>query len=414
MENTDRIQLPKLRPAAAVYGPETPKRFALPRFVAELQARGWRVGGLLQENLKREDGQKLGIDAIAIDTGGRIPITRYTDYHLRERVCGLDTGMLTESTEALRRAIRDRVDVLVVEKFSEREKEGGGFTDEILNAIAEGIPTLVAVSVDAMDHWNALMGGFGVTVPMEVDALWRWWGAHRLYRDLELSVGADAGVAKRVVIGLNFTLVEGPNGCGMAQTPPRDAYGCRPVRHEGGLAGQPLQDLAKLVHSWNPTEAAVGLAAINAHTNRYDLRGEDVNGLDAITACEGPVTVVGRFPKLSERLGEHQVIEREPRDGEYPANAASYLLPNSDGVVLTASALVDHGLPDLIEASGNAMKALVGPSTPLSPRLHSYGLAILSGLVIEDADGAARAVAEGGATGAMKNFGRFVTIQEDG
>ena len=55
---------------------------------------------------------------------------------------------------------------------------------------------------------------------------------HPLYDDLERGVG---GRAKRVIVGLNWTLVEGPHGAGLAHTPTRGTNGCRslpdPPRH---------------------------------------------------------------------------------------------------------------------------------------------------------------------------------------
>jgi len=46
----------------------------------------------------------------------------------------------------------------------------------------------------------------------------------RLYQALSAGV---SGVAERVIVGLNWTLVVGPDGAGMAQTPARGTAGCR-------------------------------------------------------------------------------------------------------------------------------------------------------------------------------------------
>jgi len=100
-----------------------------------------------------------------------------------------------------------------------------------------------------------------------------------------------------------------------------------------------------------------------------------------------------------------------PAPGEYPAQAAPWLLPNVEAAVITAATLANHTLPGLLAAARGRRVALVGPGTPLSPRLFEYGIEILSGLVIEDAEGLARTVAEGGAAKALKRHGRLVTLR---
>ncbi len=395
---------PPLPPAAALYGPETSGKDSLREFACALQARGWRVGGILQENLRREDGEKLGIDAIEVDTGRRIPIVRYTETHLAERICGLDTGLLTEATAALRRAIAEHVDLLVVEKFSGQEKEGGGLADEILMAMAEGVPTLVAVSLDAFDRWSAVTGGLGVLLPMEADAFWRWWGPHRLYRDLLLGLGE--GEVRRVSVGRDLVCVESDAGCGLAYAWPGEASSA-PLPD---VAGKPLKEVAALALSCDRGRAAIGVAAINAFYNRADLAESAGNGLDLVAAADGPVCSVGRFPGLQERRDDWSVIEREPHEGEYPATAAPWLLPRHEWTVVTASSLVDHSLPGLLAARGTGRIALVGPSTPLSARLHAYGVEVLAGFVVSDSAACARAVAAGACFREIRPYGRMATL----
>lgn len=399
---------PRLPPAAVLYSPASAGRSVLARFARELIDRGWRVGGLVQEVSHDAAGQRTAIDAIEVDSGRRISLALPATP--AEEGCILDPSALAEASGALRRAVAERADLMVVEKFGDRERSGQGLADEILDAMAEGIPTLVAVPAEAVDPWNAFCGGLSVLLPGDPDALWRWWGPHRLYEDLVLGVGdAPAG---RVVVGLNWTLVEGPEGCGLAQTPSRDTTGCRSVPDAGRLAGRPLDELAGLIRSWDPFEAAVGAAAVNAHYNRYDLEGEDEDGLVSLAEADGPVTVVGRFPGLAGRLGEHRLIERRPAEGEFPEAAAGWLLSEGGRVLVTAASLVDHSLPGLLESrAAGAAVALVGPGTPLTPRLHAYGIDVLAGMVVEDAEAAAAAVAEGAAVRELKRHARRLTLK---
>lgn len=232
--------------------------------------------------------------------------------------------------------------------------------------------------------------------------------------DLARTLAADVtdAPARRVLVGVNWTLVEGPAGCGLAQTPARAGAGCRPLDRAGSYAGRGLKALAGLVGSDNRFEVAIGWAAINAHFNRTDLTGPSTNGLDLLAQSgkSGRTVVVGRFPDLERSLPGALVIEREPRAGEYPESAAAELLAGAARVGITASALFDGSAERLIGLARGARIALIGPSTPLAPGLHDLGVAILAGLVIDNADEAARVVAEAGAVKALKRCGRFVAL----
>ncbi|MBM4073597.1 MAG: hypothetical protein FJ271_32460, partial [Planctomycetes bacterium] len=236
--------------------------------------------------------------------------------------------------------------------------------------------------------------------------------ARRLAADV-----ADAPV-RRVLAGINWTFVEGPHGCGLAQTPSREGHGCRPLEAAGSYTGRGLRELAGLIASDNRFEVAIGWAAINAHFNRRSLQGPTDNGLallarDGDAGMPGRSVVVGRFPDLERYLPGALVIEREPRAGEHGEADAEHLLPGARRVGITASALFDGSADRLIDLARGARIALIGPSTPLAPALHEAGVAVLAGLVIEDADGAFGVVAEAGAVRALRRHGRFVALIRD-
>lgn len=287
----------------------------------------------------------------------------------------------------------------------------GAAAEGIAEAVAARLPLLAAVPAKDLDAWIRIAGHGAVLLPAEPAALWRWWGPHRLVRDLIL--GVTGGVARRIVVGFNWTLVESETGGGLSHTPARGSGGCRSLPDAGRLTERSLPDLARLAASWNPFEAAIGIAAINAFYNHYDLTGLETSGLDELAGCDGPVTVIGRFPYLKEKLASHRVVERTPRDDEYPEGAAGWLLGAGDGALITAAALVDHSLAGMLERCGDATVAMVGPGTPLTPRLHAYGLHVLSGMVVADPEGIAVAIAEGGAVKAIRPHTRFVTLRAD-
>ncbi len=165
--------------AAAVYARDLEDRNALSNFAAELRGQGVRVGGLVQEVVRGDDGRMSRIDMVELDTGRRIAINRPTRENLENKTCSLNTNALAESTEALRRAVRERADLIVLEKFGEQEQKGQGLCDEIFAAIAEDIPLLIAVPQFALDLWQERTGEMGDTLAYDLDAFRQWWGGVR-------------------------------------------------------------------------------------------------------------------------------------------------------------------------------------------------------------------------------------------
>ncbi len=389
---------------AVVYPPDRSPEALLAGFAAELKRRGFRLGGLVQETHHSAAGKEMVL--VELDSGHRLTLSQ--SLGPGSRACSLDLEAMAEASGAIRRAVADRADLVLVNKFSKVETTGRGFAAEMLSAMVEGVPLLTAVPGAYVEEWIDFTGGRAdLLMPTEAD-LWRWWGAHHLYDDLALGV-AD-GPARRVVVGLNWTLVEGPDGVGMAQTPERGTAGCRSMPGGGGLAGRSLRELAGLARSWDPFEVAVGIAACNAHYNRFDLPAADTNGLDAFPD-PGRTVVVGAFPGIAERLPGAQVLEKNPEPGQYPADAAEWLLPGAESVIMTASTLVNRSAPRLLGLARKARVAVVGPGTPLSDRLFPYGVTVAAGLVATDPDGLARTVAEGGGPRDIKRHCRQAAIR---
>lgn len=166
---------PEIALAGAIY-PSRQRELGLMRaFADEVTADGWRVGGIVQEVLKDDDGNTIGIDAIELDTGNRFEINRPTKSDRENKTCSLNTLVLAEAGGELDRAIRARADLVLIEKFGEQEQQGGGLADEILRAVSEGIPTLVAVPDGVRDVWLEFTGGMGEEMEFNLDSFRAWW-----------------------------------------------------------------------------------------------------------------------------------------------------------------------------------------------------------------------------------------------
>jgi uncharacterized protein (DUF4213/DUF364 family) len=180
----------------------------------------------------------------------------------------------------------------------------------------------------------------------------------------------------------------------------------RPRISDWPLTGKPLKDVAALVKSWNFIEASIGMAAINAYYNHYEkLKNKQQIQLD-IDAFERyrplvkgkKVAVIGHFESAVTLYSDFcrlSIIEKEPRDGDYPDSASEYLLPEQDFVFITGMTFTNKTLPRLLELSKNARIILLGPSVPFAPVLFDFGVEALSGFCVTDGDSCLNAIQNG-------------------
>jgi uncharacterized protein len=180
------------------------------------------------------------------------------------------------------------------------------------------------------------------------------------------------------------------------------------------------------VKSWNPYEAALGLAAINSVFNSPEqvekMSGRPLSSQPQVSAfihyaelvAGKKVAVIGHFPDLDELrpLCELSILERNPGEGDLPDPACEYVLPSQDYVFVTATALTNKTLPRLLELSRNAETFLVGPSTPFSPALFGYGIGTLAGTVVVDPESVRLAAQEGAARAVFDSGAHMVKVSK--
>jgi molybdate transport system ATP-binding protein len=162
-----------LKVAAVVYrsGKDDIDR-VLAEFAADLVCQGVRVGGVVQYNGKYDVPQG-GMALIDLLTGRKISISQ--PLGADSNACRLDPSGLAEATVAVKHAIAQGVELVIVNKFSKQEAAGGGLRSSIADAVVEGLPTLTAVSDKCYDDWMAFTGGFGTTLACERRVVADWW-----------------------------------------------------------------------------------------------------------------------------------------------------------------------------------------------------------------------------------------------
>ncbi len=83
------------------------------------------------------------------------------------RGCHLDISELLRGMELARRALAQKPDLLFINKFGKSEGEGGGFRPLIADAVALGVPVLVAVPWRNIDSWRLFSGELSTEIALE-------------------------------------------------------------------------------------------------------------------------------------------------------------------------------------------------------------------------------------------------------
>jgi uncharacterized protein (DUF4213/DUF364 family) len=225
--------------------------------------------------------------------------------------------------------------------------------------------------------------------------------------ELLLDYGNSQTVVKEILIGLTWTLCQG-EGIGLAMSP---AIPTRTLSWSGTLVHKKIAELAPWLTSWQPYEATVAMAAINAVINPRSPLLEKAEVLPTkgdqnlavfeyfLPLIQGQkVSVIGRYPGLSqyEKEFDLKVIERQVIAEDFPDPAAEFLLPQSDWVFLTATSIVNKTFPRLVELSQNAKLVLMGPTVPWLNELGEMGIDYLAGVAITNPEKLRQTIAEGG------------------
>lgn len=233
-----------------------------------------------------------------------------------------------------------------------------------------------------------------------------------------------AGVVRSVDVGLFWTavVVEDERGlrCGLAAThrPTHPDHDQPAVRDAGALQQRAASEVAQLVRSASPTEVAIGLATVNAllpePAQKVTLAAEEYI---ARQGKHTKVALIGHFPFvdwLRSQVAQLWVLELDPRPGDYRADQAAEIIPQADVLAITSSTLI-NGTFDRIFAlrRPDAKVMLLGPSTPLSPRLFELGIQVLSGSLVREIEAVRRCVCQGGNFRQIKRCGvELVTLEK--
>ena len=155
--------------AALVYGPEEDPDAVLRDFAAGLKARGLRAVGMVQAGRCADSS----LSAVLVHNGETLLLAQ--DFDPAAKGCRLDVGRLHSAAARVADAMDAGADLLIVNRFGKRERDGKGLAHLIERALGSDIPVVIGVSSRSFAEWINFAGGMSVKLACERSALDEWW-----------------------------------------------------------------------------------------------------------------------------------------------------------------------------------------------------------------------------------------------
>lgn len=138
-----------------------------------LQEEGFRVAGVIQHDLARNDRSKCDMKLEDLASGKMIDLSE--DRGDAAQGCRIDQQGLAEAAALIETSLQvGDVDLLVINKFGKIESEGGGLRDMVADAVMLGIPAIIGVPMRNIDAWNMFAGELHESIELERQALLDW------------------------------------------------------------------------------------------------------------------------------------------------------------------------------------------------------------------------------------------------
>jgi uncharacterized protein (DUF4213/DUF364 family) len=224
----------------------------------------------------------------------------------------------------------------------------------------------------------------------------------RILEEIIDSLPTSPEPVRRVLLGVHWTAVCSKY-CGLASTLTSENLSYARLDGVGSYLHSSARDLAALALSENHYECSIGMAAINSLLCPNPPGSVEVNAYNWIfqNAPGKDVAVIGHFPFVDKMQGLARnlwVIEKHPRPGDIPVENSAPYLEKAQIIAITGSSIVNHSFEEVLTRCNPAAIIMVlGPSTPLSPILFSYGVSILSGAYVVDEAKTLLTIEQGGA-----------------
>jgi uncharacterized protein DUF2478 len=155
--------------AALVYGNGQDPDAVLREFADDVKRQGFRAVGLVQAGQCADSS----LSAVLVHSGEELLLAQ--DFDPAASGCRLDLARLQNAGNRVADAMGHGADLLVVNRFGKRERDGKGLAFLIERALGADIPVVIAVSNDRFAEWIKYAGGMSVKLACEREPLETWW-----------------------------------------------------------------------------------------------------------------------------------------------------------------------------------------------------------------------------------------------
>jgi nucleoside-triphosphatase THEP1 len=186
---------PDLSPiGVVVYGDGLFRDALIAQSAADLAASGYRLGGVVQSNTLRRGRRRCDMYVKDLLGGDEIQIS--LDRGNQARGCRLDPDAFARIGAWVERAVLERVDLLIINKFGREEAHGRGLRPVIAEALIAEIPLVIGVSTQNLCDFLTFVGDSATRLRPDIEAITAWcWnaierGAHHRFQPRLSSVQA--------------------------------------------------------------------------------------------------------------------------------------------------------------------------------------------------------------------------------
>jgi len=166
---------------AVVQGAPSAEVQALFRSLAERWRSSSRLAGVIAEDHGLPDRACTAGYLVSLASGERFQI--FQDLGPGSKGCHLAGAGALAAAGTVQRDVAAGCDLVVLSKFGNLEKNGGGLRDAFTAAIEAGIPVLTSVSPAYMAAWQDYAAPISVTMPADADQIDAWWRSVRSTAD---------------------------------------------------------------------------------------------------------------------------------------------------------------------------------------------------------------------------------------
>lgn len=159
--------------AAILYTPTDNIEALLVRVARTLAERGVQLGGVIQHDIATALDDPCAMELEDLHGGERFSLSQ--ELGSGSEACRLDPAALAHASVAVRSAVEDGAQLVMINKFSTQEANGAGLRDEMGLTVMSGIPLLTAVGKRFLPEWQAFTGNDGVLLEPTLDAVLDWW-----------------------------------------------------------------------------------------------------------------------------------------------------------------------------------------------------------------------------------------------